>query len=588
MSKKDKTFAWFAAAAILLIVAVLAVSGMSGKGEAITPGTEASAAAEPENRANESVTSAEPIGRTVLTEELANEPEYARTLFDTSYVHTIDVIVPAADWETFLETCTDKEYLPCDLTIDGESFPETAIRAKGNSSMNMLRSGQKYSFKIEFDHYRDETYHGLDKLNLNNMIMDETCMRDYLVYRMMDEFGVDAPLCSYVFLTVNGEDFGLYVAVEGVEESFLERNYGPEYGELYKPDDISDHKGDEEDDASAEPSNGNAPPQGGQPQENRQPSGNPPQTDDRQPQNGNQPANGGQPQNTSGEPSREAPRPGGGSGSGGFGGAADVKLQYIDDDPESYPYIFESAKTDVTRQDQARLIEALRKLSEREDLEATLDTEEVLRYFVSHIFTCNSDSYTGSMIHNYYLYEENGQLSMIPWDYNLAFGQQGSGAARVVNDPIDTPTSSSLESLPMISWIFDGGTYQDRYHTLYREFLAQFIDSGWIDELIEETRALLAPYVERDPRSFCTPSQFQSALDELKLFCSLRGQSIRGQLDGTIPSTTEGQKADSSALIDTSALSSSGEPGGSPARAPGGASGEAAGQPPRDASGEAS
>ena len=577
MSKKDKTIALFAVAAILLCGVVLAVSSQPTKEAADEPGTQAGI---------RTLTSAEPISRTVMAEELSEEPEYARTVFDTSYVHTIDVIVPATDWETFLETCTDKEYLPCDLVIDGESFPETAIRAKGNSSMSMIRDGQKYSFKIEFDHYRDETYHGLDKLNLNNMIMDETCMRDYLVYRMMDEFGVDAPLCSYVFLTVNGEDFGLYVAVEGVEESFLERNYGPEYGELYKPDDISDHKGDEEDDASREPSNGNAPPQGGQPQGNRQPSGNPPQSDDRQPQDGDQPANGGQPQNPSGEPSREAPRPGGGGG--GFGGAADVKLQYIDDDPESYPYIFDGAKTDVSRQDQARLIEALRKLSEREDLEATLDTEEVLRYFVSHIFTCNSDSYTGSMIHNYYLYEENGQLSMIPWDYNLAFGQQGSGAARVVNGPIDTPTSSSLESLPMIAWVFDSSEYQDRYHALYREFLAQFIDSGWIDGLIEETRALLAPYVERDPRSFCTPSQFQSALDELKLFCSLRGQSIRGQLDGTIPSTTEGQKADSSALIDTSGLSSTGEPGGSPARAPGGASGEASGQPPKAASGEAS
>lgn len=34
----------------------------------------------------------------------------------------------------------------------------------------------------------------------------------------------------------DGEDWGLYLAVEGVEESFLLRNYGTDYGELYKPD----------------------------------------------------------------------------------------------------------------------------------------------------------------------------------------------------------------------------------------------------------------------------------------------------------------------------------------------------------------
>ena len=48
--------------------------------------------------------------------------------------------------------------------------------------------------------------------------------------------------------------------------------------------------------------------------------------------------------------------------------------------------------------------------------------EEVIRYFVVHNFVCNGDSYTGTMIHNYYLYEEDGRLSMLPWDYNLAYG----------------------------------------------------------------------------------------------------------------------------------------------------------------------
>ncbi len=207
-----------------------------------------------------------------------------------------------------------------------------------------------------------------------------------------------------------------------------------------------------------------------------------------------------------------------------------------------------------------------------------------MHYFVAHIFTCNNDSYTGGMVHNYYLYEENGQLSMIPWDYNLAFGGMSS-AANSVNDPIDTPTSNSLESLPMISWIFDDGVYFAQYHEVYRAFLAQFYDSGWIDETIEQVRTMLAPYMERDPRSFCTPEEFQTGLDQLKLFCSLRAQSIAGQLDGTIPSTTEGQRADSSALIDTTGLSTSGSMGGGRSRS---ASGEASGETEDEASGEAS
>ena len=116
-------------------------------------------------------------------------------------------------------------------------------------------------------------------------------------------------------------------------------------------------------------------------------------------------------------------------------GESDVKLQYIDDDPDSYPNIFDSAKTKITAADQDRLIAALKRLGSGEDIEGTVDVEQVIRYFVVHGFVCNGDSYTGSMVHNYYLYEQDGVLSMIPWDYNLAFGGfQSANASSVVNE----------------------------------------------------------------------------------------------------------------------------------------------------------
>ena len=78
------------------------------------------------------------------------------------------------------------------------------------------------------------------------------------------------------------------------------------------------------------------------------------------------------------------------------------------------------------------------------------------------------------MIHNYYLYEEDGQLSMIPWDYNLAFGgfSAGSGdgdsATQMVNYPIDTPVSGgTVDSRPMLAWIFVDESYTELYHTYF-------------------------------------------------------------------------------------------------------------------------
>ena len=137
------------------------------------------------------------------------EMGYESRLFDTSQVHTIDILME--DWDGFLETCQDKEYAQCSLVIDGETYGSAAIRAKGNNSLSSVSAygNDRYSFKVEFDHYdSSKTYYGLDKLNLNNLIQDNTMMKDYLVYRLMGDFGVAAPLCSYVYLTVNGEDWG--------------------------------------------------------------------------------------------------------------------------------------------------------------------------------------------------------------------------------------------------------------------------------------------------------------------------------------------------------------------------------------------
>ena len=238
-------------------------------------------------------------------------------------------------------------------------------------------------------------------------------------------------------------------------------------------------------------------------------------------------------------------------------GSSDVKLQYIDDDPDSYPNIFDNAKTAVTDADKDRLIASLEALSRGERIEEVVDVEQVIRYFVVHGFLCNGDSYTGSMVHNYYLYEKDGVLSMIPWDYNLAFGgfQAGSDAGSVVNEPIDTPvTGGAVEDRPMLAWIFADEAYTALYHQYYAEFLAECLDSGWCRELIVSTAALIAPYVAEDPTAFCTYEEFQAGAAALEDFCRLRAQSVSGQLEGAIPSTAQGQAEDPAALVDTSGL----------------------------------
>lgn len=512
-------------------------------------------------------------GKYFGVETSAREMGYESRLFDTSRVHTVDIVMDG--WDSFISTCESEEYSICSAVIDGEAFRNIGIRGKGNTSLSSVSAmgSSRYSFKIEFDCYdSSKSYHGLDKLCLNNIIQDNTYMKDYLAYTLMSKAGAAAPLCSYAYITVNGSDWGLYLAVEGVEEAFLQRNYGSDYGELYKPDstgfgggrgngaafdmeNFAERVGDTENDQSGTLPSGIP--------DGTPPDGMPPADGDFTPPDGGFPDMRG-----SGGMDGGFGRPDFG-GKGGFKdidmgmdkgnnngmdkgmGSDDVKLKYIDDNPSSYSNIFDNAKTDVTDSDKARLIASLKAISEQTDIESAADTDALLRYFAVHNFLCNGDSYTGDMVHNYYLYEKDGRLSMIPWDYNLAFGTfHGSEASSQVNAPIDSPVSGSEDDRPMVSWIFSDEKYRLRYH----ELLAEFINGTDFSALIDETAALISEYVEKDPTKFCTYEEFETGVSAIKEFCRLRAESVSGQLDGTIPSTSDGQKSDSSALVDASSL----------------------------------
>ena len=581
--------------------------------------------------------------------------KYESTLFDNTKVHTIDIVMD--DWDEFTANARSEEYYTCSVVIDGEAFKNVTIRGKGNTSLSQV-TNDRYSYKIEFDHYDStSTYYGLDKLALNNVIQDNTYMKDYLTYTMMNDMGVAAPLCSYAYITVNGEDWGLYLAVEGIEESFLQRNYGKDYGDLYKPDsmDMGGGRGNGEKfdmdefmqdfdtgDNSSQNNNtnetatqpptetttnkseqtvpgfdeqmpegmtppdfgGSGNPFGGQMPEGMTPpdfgSGNPfggqmpegsapsvssvskTSSDNSQDDssrsgmtlpnfNGENPFGSEMPDFSQMPEGMTPPTDESGnlqvpenvedmfdSGKGDFGGfggmgSSDVKLQYSDDDPDSYSNIFGNAKTDITNADKTRLIESLKKLSNGEDLESTIDVEAVIRYFVVHNFVVNSDSYTGSMIHNYYLYEKDGQMQMIPWDYNLAFGSFMSmgSATSSVNDPIDTPLSvSGSGDRPMIDWIFSNEEYTELYHQIFGEFIEKYFNSGYYTEMIDSVAAIISPYVEKDPTKFCTYEEFEKGVATLEEFCLLRAESVKGQLNGTIGSTSATQKEET--LIDAS------------------------------------
>ena len=475
--------------------------------------------------------------------------EYETELFDTDQVMDIDILMDEDDWNDMLENAISEEYYSCDVVVNGKKFYSVGIRPKGNTSLSSIASDpdtDRYSFKLEFDHYIEgQTCYGLDKLILNNNYADATNMKEAVVYDMYQYLDVDASLYNYAKICVNGDYRGVYLALEAVEDSFMLRNYGTEDGNLYKPESMGVGGGDGEEGKAGGGFQGGAP-QMGNPPENIQ---MPQSENDKMPDEFQFSQNGEQSEDIDFSDFKM----------GAIGGSGGADLNYTDDDLDSYSTIWDGEVTSSGKKDHKRVVEALKNISEGTDPETYMDVDNILKYMAVHTFVVNDDSLSGTMAHNYYLYEYNGKLNILPWDYNLSFGGmsmgggmggQSSGATSVINDAIDTPFSITN----FFDALLENEEYLAKYHEYLNELVEKYVNGGEFQKTYERIRSQIDELVAEDPTAFYSYEEYEAAVEMLYEVINLRGESVSGQLDGTIPSTDDGQKADSSTLIDGSGI----------------------------------
>lgn len=403
--------------------------------------------------------------------------------FFNDSVHQVDINISQENWNSILDNPLEEEYHSCNIIIDGEKFSNVGIRTKGNSSLsNIADSGisDRYSFKINFGKYdKGQTFYGLDEVCFNNLYADATYMKEFLSYDMFEYMGVPTPLCTFVNISVNGQPWGLYVAVESVDESFLKRNFGEDYGVLYKP---------ESELLRYEAQNG---------------------LDD------------GVEIEKKGE-----------------------DLVYVDDNFDSYYTIFDTVKTDIENKDKIRLINSIKGLNKNSELSPYVDIDRVLKYWVVNNFISNYDCYLAEGIHNFYLYEKDGIMSFIPWDYNLSFGgypytnennyeYKPDMTTHIVNLSILDPVNINYKGQrPMFERVVEQN--KDLYIMHINEFITNYFDSGHFEIKYNNMVDLLRPYIEQDNTAFYTVEEIEKAQGLLKEFIVLRLESVKGQLDGSV------------------------------------------------------
>ncbi len=100
------------------------------------------------------------------------------------------------------------------------------VGLRGGSTFNL----PKKNFQLELS---EPSVEGFSEILLNAEMRDTTLMRNCLGLRLSREQGQPAPFARHAWLLINGEDWGIYLQVEDIDQNFLDR-YSLGSGPVFK------------------------------------------------------------------------------------------------------------------------------------------------------------------------------------------------------------------------------------------------------------------------------------------------------------------------------------------------------------------
>ncbi|MBN1971454.1 MAG: CotH kinase family protein [Candidatus Delongbacteria bacterium] len=132
------------------------------------------------------------------------------------------------EFEYIYEHYEEDIYIPVKLTYNGNTWNDTQMRIRGDSS----RLYPKKSLKIKFD---QDLFEGdREAINLNSEWEDITYMRQYLSVYLIQQNNYPNFNVDHAIIYLNNEFFGIYLLVENMDNDFLNNNNLNSDGNLYK------------------------------------------------------------------------------------------------------------------------------------------------------------------------------------------------------------------------------------------------------------------------------------------------------------------------------------------------------------------
>lgn len=220
-------------------------------------------------------------------------------------------------------------------------------------------------------------------------------------------------------------------------------------------------------------------------------------------------------------------------------------LLWLGDDIQSYTDINLQTNEDTT--DNGAFINFVESLDKGET--SAIDIDTLLRYMSVSTSLSNLDSYHGPLAHNYYIYDDDGVFSILPWDFNESFGTfaMDCNGVDVRELFIDEPVSGALSERPLIANVFAEQSNLDTYHSYLTQLINGSLSSDTFNARVNEIADLIREHVQNDPTSFYGSTYFEQNLTSttgqfygLTSFMQYRVANMVAQLDGTLPSAGDG------------------------------------------------
>lgn len=143
----------------------------------------------------------------------------------------------------------DTTYVKSTVTFNGETWNSVGFRYSGNSTLQTSwRSGtQKISFRLDFDEFEDEDsstknqrFFGFKQISFKSNAMDDSYLREKVTTDILRAAGVTVSQTAFYEVYVdygNGPQyFGLYTAVEIVDDTVIQTQFADDSGNVYKPE----------------------------------------------------------------------------------------------------------------------------------------------------------------------------------------------------------------------------------------------------------------------------------------------------------------------------------------------------------------